>query len=390
MGVYLNPGNEKFMKALRSQIYVDKTGMLKYINSVINTEQCQVCISRPRRFGKSITANMLAAYYSKGCDSQTVFSSLNISKSEVYKEHLNQYNVIQFDMNDFRFRLDSVTGETITATNAVKLLQNTIIKELREQFDGIDLETEDDLPLALTNIYKICGEQFIIIIDEWDTIFREDKQNVEAQKQYIELFRGLFKNSNSQSFLALAYITGILPIKKYGTQSALNNFDEFTMVQSDILAEYVGFTEEEVRCLYEKCEMDFEEAKYWYDGYKLAEDLHVYNPKSVVDSIRRKRYTSYWTRTETYESLKNYISMNFDGLKDAVVQMLTGGRCKINPDRFQNDMTSFKSGDDILTLLIHLGYLAYDFETKEVYIPNEEVRSEFRNAIEGAGWDAVV
>lgn len=249
--------------------------------------------------------------------------------------------------------------------------------------------TDEDLPLALTNVNKFCGEQFIII-DEWDTIFREDKEDTEAQKQYIELFRGLFKNSNSQNFLALAYITGILPIKKYGTQSALNNFREFTMINPKVLAEYVGFTEKEVQRLCQEYEMDFEEARKWYDGYSFRRVQHIYSPNSVINAMLDAEFDNYWTRTETYESLKYYITMNFNGLKDAVVQMIAGARCKVNPDKFQNDMTSFESRDDILTLLVHLGYLAYDFKEKQVYIPNEEVRSEFRNAIEGAGWDAVI
>lgn len=390
MGVYLNPGNEKFQKALRSKIYVDKTGMLDYTNSMINTEQCQICVSRPRRFGKSIAANMLAAYYSKGCDSKNIFCDLSIAELSDYKKHLNQYNVIKLDMNDFRFRKDSETGERVTAIKTVQLVQIEIIKELGEQFLGIDLGTDEDLPLALTNVNKFCGEQFIIIIDEWDTIFREDKEDTEAQKQYIELFRGLFKNSNSQNFLALAYITGILPIKKYGTQSALNNFREFTMINPKVLAEYVGFTEKEVQRLCQEYEMDFEEARKWYDGYSFRRVQHIYSPNSVINAMLDAEFDNYWTRTETYESLKYYITMNFNGLKDAVVQMIAGARCKVNPDKFQNDMTSFESRDDILTLLVHLGYLAYDFKEKQVYIPNEEVRSEFRNAIEGAGWDAVI
>ncbi len=158
------------------------------------------------------------------------------------------------------------------------------------------------------------------------------------------------------------------------------------MLQSDVLAEFVGFTEAEVSGLYETYGMDFEQAKEWYDGYTLEEGLHIYNPKSVVDSIRRKRIGNYWTSTETYESLKNYICMNFDGLRDAVSQMLAGASCRINPAKFQNDITSFKSRDDILTLLIHLGYLTYERASQTVHIPNEEVKSEFVNAIEGADW----
>ena len=204
------------------------------------------------------------------------------------------------------------------------------------------------------------------------------------------MLRGLFKDAPSKKFLKLGYLTGILPIKKYGTESALNNFDEFTMVESDMLAEYVGFTEEEVITLYEEYGMDFEEAKRWYDGYHLADNLHIYNPKSVVDSVRRKKIGNYWTSTETYESLKYYINMSFDGLKDAIIEMIAGGRCKVDTNTFENDMVSFQSKDDVLTVLIHLGYLAYDAETEEVAVPNEEVRSAFVRAIKKSNWKYVI
>lgn len=383
MGIYLNPGNEGFQSALRSQIYVDKTGMLDYTNSVLDSEQRYICVSRPRRFGKSITAEMMVAYYDKSCDSSTLFAGLNISSSKSYEQNRNKYDVIHIDMNSFRNKIRSAEGVTAS-------LQRAVICELKEYYPECSLDMEERLPQALAQVNKVLGIKFVIIIDEWDAIFREDKYDTEAQKTYIALLRGLFKDSPSKKFVKLAYLTGILPIKKYGTESALNNFDEYTMLEPDVLAEYVGFTESEVYTLYEQYHMDFEKAKQWYDGYRLGGGLHVYNPKSVVDSIRRKRIGNYWISTETYESLKNYISMNFDGLKDDISQMLAGASCKVNPAKFQNDMTSFKSKDDILTLLIHLGYLAYDSDSQSVYIPNEEVKSEFLNAIEDAGWEYVM
>lgn len=390
MGIYLNPGNEKFLRVIRSEIYVDKTGMLENLNAVLETEQCHICVSRPRRFGKSITADMIAAYYDKSCDSKKLFQNFCIVKNKDFEQYLNKYNVIQADMNDFRFRKDVESGDLITASNAVRLFQTEVIKELKEEFQNVDIGTENDLPLALVNVNKICKEKFVIIIDEWDTFFREDKMDTTVQKEYIELFRGLFKNSTSKNFLALAYITGILPIKKYGTQSALNNFDEFTMINPLVLSEYVGFTESEVKALCQKYDMDFVEAQKWYDGYSFRKIQHIYNPNSVVKAMSYGEFDSYWTRTETYESLRDYINMNFDGLKEVVIQMITGGRCRVNVYKFQNDMVSFQSKDDILVLLIHLGYLAYDFETKETYIPNEEILYEFQNAIEGAKWNTVI
>ncbi len=383
MGIYLNPGNEGFQSALRSQIYVDKSGMLEYTNSVLDTEQRYICVSRPRRFGKSITAEMLAAYYDRSCDSAELFHNLKISKTESYEEHRNRYDVLHIDMNSFG-------NKGIGTGGIAEKVQQAILEELKEYYPECVLEDTEQLAFVLAKINKIHGTKFVVIIDEWDAIFRESKEEQKAQDEYIALLRSLFKDAPSKKFLKLAYLTGILPIKKYGTESALNNFDEFTMLEADVLGEYVGFTENEVRDLYQTYHMDFEKAKQWYDGYKLQEGLHVYNPKSIIDSIRRKRIGNYWISTETYESLKSYISMNFDGLKDDIAQMLGGISRRVNPAKFQNDMTSFKSKDDILTLLVHLGYLAYDSEKQSVYIPNEEVKSEFLNAIEDAGWEYVM
>lgn len=383
MGIFLNPGNEGFKSAVRSKIYIDKTGLLEYTNSVLDTEQSCICVSRPRRFGKSIAAEMLVAYYDKSCDSREIFQGLKIAESKEFIEHLNQYDVLHIDVNYFR-------GQSSTGMETVENIQRFVIEELRESYPEGVTDADSKLPVVLTKINNKYGVKFVIIIDEWDAIFRENKNEETAQRGYITLLRGLFKDAPSKKFLKLGYMTGILPIKKYGTESALNNFDEFTMVESDMLAEYVGFTEEEVISLYKEYDMDFEEARRWYDGYHLAEDLHIYNPKSVVDSVRRRKIGNYWTSTETYESLKYYISMNFDGLKDAIIQMVAGGSCKIDTNTFENDMVSFQSKDDVLTVLVHLGYLAYDAKTKEVTVPNEEVQAAFIRAIKKSSWSYVI
>ncbi len=383
MGIYLNCGNQSFARARRSQIYIDKTGLLEYTNSVMDTEQCLICSSRPRRFGKTMTAGMLTAYYGKGCDSRKLFQGLAIAKIPNYTEYMNRYDVIHLDIADMR-------SEKTNAMDTIVSIQECVIGELKGAYPDVAIEKDATLPSALARINDQTGAGFVIVIDEWDAIFREDKFDIKAQEVYVELLRGLFKGERSRKFMKLAYITGILPVKKYKGESALNNFDEFTMIGADILAEYVGFTEAEVLRLCEEYRMDFEEMKRWYDGYLLGDDLHIYNPKSVTDAVRRKKTANYWTRTVAYESLQEYISMNFDGLKDAVVWMLAGGKCSVNMDTFENDMTSFKSRDDVLTILIHLGYLAYDGETNEVCIPNEEVRAAFANAVQGTNWTPVV
>lgn len=382
MGIYLNPGNDAFRETLNSEIYVDKSGLIAFTNRVAMTEQKYLCVSRPRRFGKSVTAKMLAAYYDRSCDSGNIFDELLISGNDSYERYLNSSYVLYLDIAWFHMTSAGTEG-------VADVLQREVIAELREAFPGILGDTVKSLPVALAKISETIGEKFVIIIDEWDCLFREARYDEKQQEEYINLLRGLFKSAPSGRFVKLAYMTGILPIKKYGTQSALNNFNEFTMVNPGVLAEYAGFTESEVRELCRRYHMDFDEARQWYDGYHFRRTGAVYSPRSVVEAMLNREYGNYWTGTETYEALKLYINMDFDGLKDAVVRMLGGGRCRINSQRFQNDMTSIKSRDDVLTLLVHLGYLAYEDQAQEVYIPNREVAGEFENAIEDEGWEHV-
>lgn len=380
MGVYLNPGNDRFKRSCNSPIYVDKTELISLTNKVINTEQNYICISRPRRFGKSMAANMLAAYYGKECDSAEIFDNYKIAEDEDYRKYLNQYNVIALNIQDFLSVVDSVE-------ELIGYIQSEVLAELKEQYPGKIPEREKFLSMALDKLFSKIKEGFVFIIDEWDCILREKKYTLEEHRKYLDFIRNLLKD---KTYVSLAYMTGILPIKKYGTHSALNMFDEYSMTDPGEYAEYIGFTQEEVEELCGQYHVDFEKEKEWYDGYVFSRQLHIYNPKSVVDSIRRKNFASYWTQTETYEALKVYVKMNYDGLKDAVIQMLAGERVKIDYGTFQNDMTTFESRDDVLTLLVHLGYLAYNKETCQVFIPNAEVRAEFVRAIKGCKWKEVI
>jgi hypothetical protein len=382
MGIYVNPGRDNFERAVNSEIYVDKTGMLEYTNRVLGTEQSCMCVSRPRRFGKSMAANMMIAYYSKGADARELFTGLNISKVPDYEKHLNQHNVIYLDVASFLVRARDVSL-------VVDLMQQRVIEELRSLYPDAVKSEEDVLADALADVNQKTGEKFIVIIDEWDAIFREKKSDKELQDQYVNFLRGMFKSGQSAAFIELAYLTGILPIKRYNSESALNNFREYTMTRPGKLAEYIGFTEGEVKALCHDYDMDFEETKLWYDGYSFPNFEHVYNPNAVVNAMLNGEYGSYWTDTASYTSLTDLIVMNFDGLKDCVLQMLAGERVSINVSSFQNDMTTFRKRDDVLTLLIHLGYLAYD-KCGKAYIPNEEVKDSFYNAIQDTNWTPVL
>ena len=377
MGIYVNPGNYEYQRALNEDIYIDKTALIAKTNQKVGKFSRFMCVSRPRRFGKSMAAEMLISYYSKGCDSRKMFAGKAIEADPSFEEHLNQHNVIRIDVQRFIYGKESLYSFT-------DVIQRTVIEDLESEFSACDsIRFDRPLPLVLEKIYAKTGQGFIFIIDEWDSVFRMAQDMPDVQKTYLDFMRNLFKGA---VYVELVYMTGILPIKKYGQHSALNMFAEYSMTDPDDLSDFFGFTEEEVRSECTLRDVDFNEMQKWYDGYLLS-GKHIYNPKSVIDALTRNRFQSYWTGTETYEALKVYIDRDFDGLKEAVVEMLGGGSCGIDPTTFQNDMTTFDSKDDILTLLVHLGYLTYDREAGEVSIPNLEIRQEFVRAVKtGTAW----
>ncbi len=375
MGICLNPGNAGFRQILKGT-YVDKTGLIDFVNGCIDTPDKMICVSRPRRFGKSYAARMLAAYYDKSCDSGELFCNLSISKTPDYREYLNGFNVIYLDMTSFVYRAQSI------GKNIVSEMQRTVIHELGLSFPEYVSEEDWYLPDVLAVISQETGEKFFIIIDDWDIFFREAMDDLKLQKSYALLLRGLFKGGPATDIsIAGVYMTGILPVKKYGVQSVKADFREFTMLNPHMLAEYVGFTEDEVRDLCRQYDMDFDGVKHWYDGYSFQECQPVYNPNSVMSAVKYKKLASYWSLSETDESLKQYISMNLAGLRDAVIFMLGNLHVKVDTLGTQDDLTNFRKRDDVLTLLVHLGYLAYDESTSEVYIPNFDVAESFRLAI---------
>ena len=387
MGSYLNPGNKGFQESLNSEIYVDKTGLIEKTNEVLDTRQKFLCVSRPRRFGKSMAADMLAAYYERGEDSAELFGTLKISKVESYEKNRNQYDIIKVNMQEF-------LSMTHSMDEMLSMLQKYLIFDLTDHFDNVRFRDENNLIQVMKDIYSKTNHSFIILIDEWDCLFREYESNKEAQKQYLDFLRVWLKD---KEYVGLAYMTGILPIKKYGSHSALNMFTEYSMTNPREMAGYFGFTEDEVKKLCETYQRSFDETQAWYDGYDLVmfdgtvqKTYAMYSPKSVVEAMLSGVYDNYWNQTESYEALKVYIQMNYDGLKEAIVRMLAGDRVQINTGTFSNDMTTFETKDDVLTLLVHLGYLSYHWPDKTVTIPNKEVSQEYVNAISTMAWNEVL
>ncbi|MBO5070130.1 MAG: AAA family ATPase [Roseburia sp.] len=369
MGSYLNPGNSGF-EGIRNDEYVDKTGLIGLINQSINTPRRLTCVSRPRRFGKSFAAKMLCAYYDKTCNSSELFDNLVIAKDEKYLEHLNKYDVIYLDMTN-------IMGEA-GKNEIIPYIKQSVTEELMRAYPGMKADMKS-FSSTLINAVEFTGNKFIAIIDEWDAPIREVPA---AQKEYLEFLRTLFKSSGTtDKIFAAAYMTGILPIKKDGSQSAISDFKEYTMIKPRKFGAYVGFTENEVKKLCHDHGIDFAKMKQWYDGYEFRDTGSVYNPNSVMEAIRNDDFDSYWTQTSAAVSLMGYISLDFDGLSKTVAELIGGIGVPVDTKGFANDLVTFRNRDDVLTLLIHLGYLAYDEKTQEVHIPNEEIRKEFAGTI---------
>ncbi len=392
MGTYINRGNSEFCDIV-TQEYVDKTSLIPLINATLNTESRYSCVTRCRRFGKSMAAKMLCAYYDKSCDSKELFVGLKAEQDASFETYLNRYSVLYLDVTSF-------TARPELRTNIVRAIQNELIYELKETFPDVKYKENSDLMDVLSAIHQATGEKFFFIIDEWDAICREfpGRQKMKGEPEstsptildeYVMLLRRLFKTQDSDRVFAGAYLTGILPIKKYNTESALNNFCEYSMIDPAFFASCYGFTEDEVQMLAKRHNASIDNLKTWYDGYNIGKEKSIYNPYSVMKALQRGVCRSYWTTTGAYDSVITYIQMNFDGLKDDIIRMLSGERVYVNTLKFQNDMHIVRSKNDVLTVLIHLGYLAYDGDKRQCFIPNKEVSDEFLNAVEDTSWTQI-
>ena len=387
MGLYINKGNTGFTDYTRGE-YIDKTGMIAYINATLDTANRLTCVTRPRRFGKSMAANMLYAYYDRSCDSAALFDRFAIAKDASYKEHLNKYPVIYIDITNFTTRYAG-------REDIIDILQTKVKVDVMKAYPAIEYDEDSDLMDVLLAINSHTGEKFIVIIDEWDAMCRELADKPALMTQYVNLLRRMFKSGDTATVFAGVYMTGILPIKKYGTQSALNDFREYSMTTPGAMGGFLGFNDGDVKRLAEKYHMDFAELKRWYDGYEMdtfdwrenAPEITktaIYNPNSVMMAIRNHKCKNYWAQTEAFEALQQYIDCDFDGVKETLEKLIRGDGVRLNVLRFGNDITSVSDNEELFTLLIHFGYLSYDEDTGEAVLPNQEIREEFVEALRGS------
>ncbi len=390
MGTYLDPGNSGFVR-MTNMGYVDKTGLISQLNQTIGTGKNLTCISMPRRFGKSYAAQMLCAYYDVSCDSRELFADYEIAHDSSFDQHINKYHVISLDVTSFVSEAE-VEGTPLREVPArISLAVRREAAELCPACGEKDTATE-----ALIALVNATGAKVIFIIDEWDALIREATHDSETQGRYLNLLRSWFKNNSfTPKVVAAAYMTGILPIKKNGSQSAISDFREYSVLDPGNFAEYVGFTEREVRTLCEERDRSFARMRRWYDGYTVGNVRSMYNPYSVMHALDSGRYKSYWKKTSAADALMTYIDMDQDGLQADIARLMAGEQVEIDTDSFQNDVETFTCKDDVLTLMVHLGYLTYE-EVPDFYddedevmtglcsIPNEEVRTEFDNILRRA------
>ncbi|MCQ2192653.1 MAG: ATP-binding protein [Paludibacteraceae bacterium] len=377
MGIYLNPNADAFLDDMNATIYVDKSLVIDELNKMVSSRNDFVCMSRARRFGKSMAGNMISAYYSKGCDTREIFSKMKIGKVADFDKNLNRFNVIKLDLNGWYQRSIQKNRKDELFTDIHKALR----EEFVEEFPTIKFDENDVIEECILKVYAKTGEKFVFIIDEYDVLVREQvTENLFLT--YLSFLNNLFKNGTLRPAFALAYITGIIPIVRDKVQSKLNEFREYTMIDAQQFAGMIGFTKEEVIDLCNQHGLDIEECKRWYDGYKMSPTVELFNPLSVVRAIESKEFDSYWTATSSFEVLKDYIMMDFDGIKQDVINMIAGESVPVNVTKFKNTLDSIDNKDNAFTYLIHLGYLCYNRADKTCYIPNMEVQNEWINAIE--------
>ena len=379
MGVYLNNTSsyEAYRKVKNSPYFVDKTHILTKIIPRIETSENCLCITRPRRFGKSVIANMMAAFFSKGCNAEELFNGSQISLCDNYKAQMNQYNVISLSLN-------RIPNNCTSYRQYIERIESRLKRDLIHSFPTADICEQDALWDILTDIYaQENSAKFIFILDEWDYIFHRDFVTEEDKASYIDFLSNLLKD---QPYVSLAYMTGILPIAKYSSGSELNMFAEYTMAAEELYSEYFGFTEKEVDILFEKYlqnepnpQIAREGLRIWYDGYHTKSGERVYNPRSVVLALTNNNLGNYWTSSGPYDEIYYYVQHNIAAVQDDLVQMISGIPVPAKISEYAATSMRLSTKEEIFSAMVVYGFLTY--ENGCVSIPNKELMDRFNEML---------
>ena len=375
MGRYLNSSTPYalYQGETNQPYFVDKSLLLAELFPVLDAGNQHICITRPRRFGKTIMANMIAAFLSKKVDSDSIFSRLKITSNLKYKEYRNKYNVISIDFSKISRSCDSYS-------DYIGKIETTLIRDLKKEYPQIEVYEDDSAADVLETIFEECNqERFVFVLDEWDFIFHKDFINEENKKQYIQFLSNLLKD---RPYVQMTYMTGILPIAKYSDGSELNMFDEYDMACKEKYSEYFGFLDEEVDQLYDiykkitkNPKILRSELKEWYDGYRAAAGDYLYNPRSVVCALRDNQLANYWTSSGTYDSIFNYIKGNIADVRNDLVLMVAGEHVPAKMQQYAATANALHTKDQIYSAMVVYGLLTY--ENGKVFIPNKELMDKF-------------
>ena len=380
MAYFLNsitPINQ-FTKTTKEKYFVDKSEIIGKMNELVGTASQYVCITRPRRFGKTINAMMLACYYSKNANFKNLFDKLEISKSLSYLQHLNKHNVIYMTLNQ-------IPSPNCTYKEFISGYIDDLIGDLQEIFPNVQIKNTSPIYKILAQVYNQTGQGFIFIIDEWDYIFNNNLFSEGERKKFLEFLRDLLKD---KPYVELAYMTGVLPIAKYSAGSALNMFKEYNILNDKKYDKYFGFTFDETKALCEKQNIvTFEELTSWYDGYKTCSGLDVFNPRSVVYALSDGVCQSYWTNTGPMDEIIYYINNDIDAVKNDVIQMVSGIPLEIKLKGYGAERKELNTKNQIFSAMTVYGFLSYHNETLE--IPNKELRIKFDEALEDKSMGAI-
>ena len=381
MGIYLDSKTAYtlYNDEVNKPYFVDKSLLLKELFPLVKEGGNYICITRPRRFGKTVMANMIASFFTRACDAGTLFEPLKISQEEGYSDFLNQYPVIHISFND-------TAGSNITYEQYIRRIEKRLVRDLMKAYPEIELEDEEFAVDVLMQIYaEDDTARFIFILDEWDYIFHQDFVTEADKKEYLTFLRSLLKD---RPYVLLAYMTGILPIAKYSSGSELNMFAEFTMAAEERFSDYFGFTEKEVDDLFERYqkknhlsqEVTREALKYWYDGYHTFSGGRLYNPRSVVMSLSNNNLGNYWTSSGPYDEIYYYIENNIDAVRDDLAVMVSGREVPVRIREYAATSQNLSTREEIFSAMVVYGFLSY--ENGRVSIPNKELMDRFADMLQ--------
>lgn len=378
MGTYLNSITPYtlYKSESLSPYFVDKTLMLRELFPYVSAGNRHICITRPRRFGKTIMANMISSFFQKASDSSDVFDSLAISQVDDYRRYKNQYNVIRIDFSKMPRNCDSYT-------QYIERIETLLIEDVKEAFPQVKINEADAVGDILESVFVQCGEKFIFVLDEWDFIFHRDFINEIDKEKYVAFLSNLLKD---RPYVVLSYMTGILPIAKYSSGSELNMFAEFTMVNSPMFGEYFGFTDDEVDDLYRRyiveCDRQHKEKSVtrkglrdWYNGYYTKSGERVYNPRSVVFALQFNNLANYWTSSGPYDEIYYYIRNNISDVRDDLALMISGESVTAKIQEYAATSMNLSTRDEIYSAMVVYGFLSY--LNGKVCIPNRELMEKF-------------